>query len=242
MRNAAVQAHFGRISHSTKHPMRLSAGFALLSRFVTRPLLPAGACLALAAAATIAGCDRAPAQPAGGAHAGIAFPSDKEIDQALQVAFAQDPDNARARDLVHLLGGDQGKLEYQVRRVIYRQGSFEAQYDVALHMGQDGAESLRQLYASMVPADEAAKLQDKSLAGYEQWLKDSAQALDKAAPQQAATLRSSLVALGACYRDRKSGTSVALMQGLAALVSPARDGWYAEKMQSPRLKVLCLPV
>lgn len=196
----------------------------------------------LAAAAGLAGCDRPAAQGRGTPHAGIVFPADGDIDQALQAAFAQDPGNAKARELVRLLGGEQGRLEYKVHRVVYRQGAFEARYDVALHMGQDGAESLRQLYATMVPADEAAKLQDKSLDGYEQWLRRSAEALDKAAPQQAATLRASLAALGSCYRERKSGDSVALMQGLGALVSPARDGWYAEKMQSPGLQVLCLPV
>lgn len=206
-----------------------------------RPVLRrcAGTALVLSTLAALSGCDPVGTPP--GRAAGPTYPEDEQITKALQEDYAQDPSSAQARDLVRRLGGDQGTLQYAVRRVVYRQPAYEVHYDVALKLAQDGAESLRALYASMVPAPEDAKLQDKSLAGYEQWLAAQAQALEKTDKAQAAALRRSVETLGKCYRERKSGETVDLMGGLRALVSPARDGFYAEKLESPRLQLVCLP-
>jgi hypothetical protein len=187
-----------------------------------------------AAALCLAGC-----KPGAG---GISFPADSDISQALQANFEQDANNAKARELIQTLGGEKGQLDYKVRKVIYRQGAFEAQYDVSLRMGQSGAESLQKLYATMVPKEEAAKLPDQGVTAYEKWLADNAQALDKGNPQQAAALRETLQNLGKCYREAKAGDSVTLMEGLGALISPARDGWYADKLQSAQARLRCLPV
>ena len=172
----------------------------------------------------------------------IAFPADADIAHALQANFEQDANNAKARELVQTLGGEKGQLDYKVRRVIYRQGAFEAQYDVSLRMARSGAESLQKLYATMIPKEEAAKLPEQTLAAYEKWLGDNAQTLEKTNPPQATALRDTLRKLGECYRDTKANDSVALMDGLGALISPARDGWYADKLQSPQAQLRCLPV
>ena len=173
---------------------------------------------------------------------GISFPADGDIAAALQANFAQDPNSAKARELVKLLGGDKGQLDYKVHDVIYRQGAFETRYDVSLRMGQGGAESLQKLYATMIPKEEAAKLPEQTLAAYEKSLADSAAALEKTNPQQGAALRATLDNLGKCYRDAKANDSVALMNGLNALISPARSGWYADKLQSPQVELRCLPL
>ena len=55
-------------------------------------------------------------------------------------------------------------------------------------------------------------------------------------------LRASLDNLGKCYRDAKAGDGVALMSRLAALISPERGGWYAERLQSPAVQLHCLPL
>ncbi|AMM24595.1 hypothetical protein [Variovorax sp. PAMC 28711] len=173
---------------------------------------------------------------------GVTFPADADIASALQANFAQDPNSAKARELVQLLGGEKGQLDYKVRKVIYRQGAFETLYDVSLRMGQGGADSLQKLYATMIPKEEAAKLPEQTLAAYEKWLADSAAALEKTQPQQAVALRATIDNLGKCYRDAKANDSVALMDSLGALISPARDGWYADKLQSPQVQLRCLPL
>ena len=208
-----------------------------LDRFTPRSVL----CLAaVMAVALLSGCERAGNTGAVTRNT-ISFPGDGDISAALQANFVQDPNTAKARELVQLLGGEKGRLDYKVNKVIYRQGAFEALYDVSLKMGQPGAESLQKLYATMIPKDEAAKLPDQSLAAYEKWLADSAATLEKSSPQQATALRATLDNLGKCYRTVKADESVALMDGLGALISPARDGWYADKLQSPQVQLRCLP-
>lgn len=200
-----------------------------------RPARAACLGLALAAGALLAACDskRSPAAD---------FPDDAQIVSALRADFTEDPNNARARTLIAQLGGEKGALDYGIRRVISRQGAFEAHYDVTLRMGQAGGASLSQLYAQMIPAEEAARLpQPVTLPEQEKWLRQQAEALQKTAPQEAAALVGTLDALGPCYRDAKAGDSVTLMTGLAALLSPTRDGWYAERLQSPRVELRCLP-
>ena len=174
--------------------------------------------------------------------AAIAFPEDADIAKALQANMAQDANSAKARELIQTLGGEKGQLDYKVHRVVYRQGAFEAQYDVSLRMGQTGADSLQKLYATMIPKEEAAKLPEQTLGAYEKWLGDNAQSLEKSDPQQGAALKATLQNLGQCFREVKPNDSVALMSGLAALISPARDGWYADKLQSPQAQLRCLPL
>ena len=174
--------------------------------------------------------------------AAIAFPEDADIAKALQANMAQDANSAKARELIQTLGGEKGQLDYKVHRVVYRQGAFEAQYDVSLRMGQTGADSLQKLYATMIPKEEAAKLPEQTLGSYEKWLGDNAQSLEKSDPQQGAALKATLQNLGQCFREVKPNDSVALMSGLAALISPARDGWYADKLQSPQAQLRCLPL
>jgi len=194
---------------------------------------------AVALALILTACGRG---ESGSAHDGIGFPADSAIAQALQQDFAQNPGNAQARTLIATLGGDKGALGYKIHRVIYRQGAFEAQYDVSLHMAQAGKDSLQKLYAGMVPEDQRAKLPEQTLPAYEKWLGEQATALEKTDAAQAAGLRRTLASLGECYRNAKAGDDVLLMEGLSALVSPARDGWYAEKMESARLQLHCLPL
>ncbi len=190
----------------------------------------------VACAAGLTACD-----PRAGGSA-IRFPGDSDISQALQADFAQDSDSAKARELIQTLGGEKGQLDYKVRKVIYRQGAFEAQYDVSLRMGQSGAESLQKLYATMVPKEEAAKLPTQTLESYAKWLSESAQALEKGNPQQAAALSHMLESLDKCYRNAQPSDSIALMDGLGALISPERDGWHADKLQSPKAQFRCLPL
>ncbi|WP_371436645.1 hypothetical protein [Polaromonas sp.] len=202
---------------------------------------PALTVLFVALTCSLSACNRS-ADSAVVTHNGVTFPGDPDISSALQANFAQDPNSAKARELVQLLGGEKGQLDYKVRKVIYRQGAFETLYDVSLRMGQGGAESLQKLYATMIPKEEAAKLPEQTLAAYEKWLGDSAASLEKTQPQQAAALRATIDNLGKCYRDAKANDSVALMVGLGALISPARDGWYADKLQSPQVQLRCLPL
>ena len=185
----------------------------------------------------VSACDRP-----GAGHAGIAFPDDAAITQALKTDFDGNPDNAAARELIATLGGTQGRLDYRIQRVVSRQGAFEAQYDVSLHLSRAGAESLQQLYGNMIPKDVREKLPEQTLAAYETWLANQAASGDKTDAAQAAALRRSLATLNECYKTAKAGDDVTLMQGLAALVSPARDGWYAEKLESSQLRLRCLPL
>ena len=201
---------------------RLSAGMA------------AGALLV-----SLTACER---PGAGARHDGIAFPDDTAITQALKTDFDSNPDNAAARELIATLGGAQGRLDYRIQRVVYRQGAFEARYDVSLHLARTGAESLQQLYGNMIPKEVREKLPEQTLAAYETWLAGQAASGDKSDAAQAAALRRSLATLNECYRNAKAGDDVLLMQGLAALVSPARDGWFAEKLESPQLRLRCLPL
>lgn len=174
--------------------------------------------------------------------ANIHYPTDETISQALRAQFTRDPANAEARQLVQTLGGAQGRLDYRVKEVIYRQGSFEARYDAVLHLGQAGAKSLEQLYGSMLPTQEQAKLSDKNLGGYETWLRAQAEQSRKKSPQEAAALVATLDMLNECYRKAAAGSDVVVIEGLAALISPARSGWHADKLASPATQVRCLPV
>lgn len=186
--------------------------------------------------ALLAACSPRPA------HEALAFPADTAIAGALRSNFESDPDSARARELVATLGGAQGTVDYGIRRVVWRQGSYEVQYDVHLRMGQNGADSLRGLYAQMIPAEAVQKLPQQTQEAYVQWLRAQADGLDKSAPQQAARLRASLDSLDACYAKAKAGDAVTLMTGLGALLSPERSGWYVERLQAPGMQLRCLPV
>ena len=125
--------------------------------------------------------------------------------------------------------------------MIYRQGAYEARYDAVLVMGQPGLQSLQALYASMIPEAERAKLPQASLEAYETWLQQQAQALKKTSAPQATGLENTLEMLGKCYRDQPAGAEVTVMQGLAALISPERNGLYAEKLAQPDTTAHCLP-
>lgn len=187
--------------------------------------------LYLAAGAGLAACN--PQAPS--------FPSDAQISAALEAQFAADPHSAAARELVRTLGGDKGRLRYQVHQVIYRQGAYEARYDAVLVMGQPGTQSLQGLFAGMIPEAERAKLPQASLEAYEGWLRQHAQSLEKTSPQQAQALAQTLDLLGKCYRDRQPGAEVTVMQGLGALISHERNGLFAEKLALPETTVQCLP-
>ncbi|RZJ62634.1 MAG: hypothetical protein EON49_01555 [Acidovorax sp.] len=186
------------------------------------------------AVATLCGCSPSAAPP-------IVFPSDVQISAALEAQFAGDRHSAAARELIRTLGGDKGKLRYQIHQVIYRQGAYEARYDAVLVMGQPGLQSLQALYASMIPEAERTKLPQASLEVYEGWLKEQAQALKKTSAPQAAALEKTLELLGNCYRDQQAGAEVIVMQGLGALISPERNGLYAEKLALPDTTARCLP-
>ena len=43
------------------------------------------------------------------------------------------------------------------------------------------------------------------------------------------------------HRDQKAGAEVTVMEGLGALVSPERNGWFAEKLALPDTVARCLP-
>eukprot|EP01037_Dinobryon_pediforme_P010795 gene10795-10871_t len=171
----------------------------------------------------------------------IAYPNDAQIAAALEAQFAGDSHSAAARELIRTLGGEKGKLRYQIHQVIYRQGAYEARYDAVLVMGQPGAQSLQALYATMIPEAERAKLPQASLETYEGWLQQQAQTLKKTSAQQAAALENTLELLGKCYRDQKAGAEVTVMQGLGALISPERNGLFAEKLALPDTTARCLP-
>ena len=175
------------------------------------------------------------------APAGAVYPTDAQVSAALQTQFQTDPHSAAARDLIRTLGGDKGALRYQIHKVIYRQGAYEARYDALLVMGQPGAQSLQALYASMIPETERSRLGEASLDAYEKWLKGQAQALQKTSPPQAQALKDTLELLGKCYRDAKAGSEVMVMQGLGALISPERSGLFAEKLALPDTRAHCLP-
>ena len=188
--------------------------------------------LYLAAGAGLAACTP---------QAAPSFPSDAQISAALEAQFAADPHSAAARELVRTLGGEKGRLRYQIHQVIYRQGAYEARYDAVLVMGQPGTQSLQSLFAGMIPEAERAKLPQPSLEAYEGWLRQHAQSLEKTSPPQAQALVQTLDLLGKCYRDRQPGAEVTVMQGLGALISPERNGLFAEKLALPDTTVQCLP-
>ncbi|RZJ14017.1 MAG: hypothetical protein EON50_07630 [Acidovorax sp.] len=171
----------------------------------------------------------------------IAYPDDQQIAAALEAQFASDRHSAAARDLIRTLGGEKGKLRYQIHQVIYRQGPYEARYDAVLVMGQPGAQSLQALYATMIPEAERAKLPQASLEAYEGWLKQQAESLKKTSAPQAAALENALETLGKCYRDQQAGAEITVMQGLGALISPERNGLFAEKLALPDTTARCLP-
>ena len=139
------------------------------------------------------------------------------------------------------LGGEKGRLRYQIHHVIWRQGAFEARYDAVLVMGQAGEQSLRALYTSMVPEAERAKLPDAKLETYEAWLRQQADALKKTSAAQAQALSGTLDMLNKCYRNKPASAEVVVMQGLGALLSPERNGWFAEKLALPDTTAQCLP-
>lgn len=195
-------------------------------------------CAWLFAAGVLGACTPSPTPPALG---GIAFPTDAQISEALEAQFASDRHSGAARELVRTLGGDKGRLRYQIHHVIYRQGAYEARYDAVLVMGQPGAQSLQAIYASMIPEAERAKLPQASLEAYEGWLKQQAESLKKSAPPQAQALAGTLEMLGKCYRGKEAGAEVTVMQGLGALLSPERKGLFAEKLALPDTTVQCLP-
>lgn len=198
-----------------------------------KSITPHGAVLT-AATLLLAACSPSAPPP-------ITYPSDAQISAALETQFASDRNSAAARELIRTLGGDKGKLRFQIHHVIYRQGSYEARYDAVLVMGQPGAQSLQALYASMIPEPEHAKLPEASLPAYENWLKQQAETLKKTSAPQAAALQNTLEMLGKCYRDQQAGTEVTVMQGLGALISPERNGLYAEKLALPDTTARCLP-
>lgn len=191
--------------------------------------------MACAAVLTIAACDRGVGQA-------TSFPSDEVIVKALRANFTEDPNGGRARDMLQTLGGAKGELDYRVRRVIYRNGSFEVHYDIGLRMGQAGTESLKQLYASMIPEAARGPLPEQTLPAYERWLNEESSRIEKTNPAQAEALRATLKRLGSCYGTVKAGDRVDLMNAVRALLSPERSGWYAEKMDAPALDLQCLPL
>lgn len=191
-------------------------------------------CLYMAAATTLLACS--PSSPPT-----IAYPTDTQISAALEAQFTNDRHSAAARDLIRTLGGDKGKLRYQIHHVIHRQGAFEARYDAVLVMGQPGAQSLQALYASMIPEAERTKLPQASLEAYEGWLRQQAESLKKTSAPQAQALANTLELLGKCYRDQQAGAEVTVMQGLGALISPERNGLFAEKLALPDTTARCLP-
>jgi hypothetical protein len=191
--------------------------------------------LAGAVALALAGCSRPGTES-------IAYPSDAQISAALEAQFQQDPNSAAARELIRTLGGDKGRLRYQINQVIARPGgAFEARYDAVLVMGQPGADSLRGLFATMVPEPERAKLPQASLEAYEGWLRQQAESLKKTSAPQGAALQATLELLGKCYRDQKVGAEVTVMQGLGAVLSPERNGLFAEKLALADTTARCLP-
>jgi hypothetical protein len=169
------------------------------------------------------------------------YPTDAQISSALEAQFASDRNSTAARDLVRTLGGEQGKLRYQIHQVIYRQGAYEARYDAVLVMGQPGVQTLQALYASMIPDAERAKLAQGSLQAYESWLRQQADSLKKTSAPQGQALLDTLDLLGKCYRGKETGAEVTVMQGLGALLSPERKGLYAEKLALPDTTMQCLP-
>lgn len=193
----------------------------------------------LVAMSALAACSPSGAPPALGS---IAFPADEQVTAALEAQFASDRNSAAARDLVRTLGGDKGRLRYQIHQVIYRQGAYEARYDAVLVMGQPGAQSLQALYASMIPEAERTKLPAGDLNAYEGWLKQQAESLKKTSAPQAQALAGTLEMLDKCYRGKEAGAEVTVMQGLGALLSPERKGGlHAEKLALPDTTVQCLP-
>lgn len=192
----------------------------------------------IALASALVACSPSSTPPAGTA---ITYPTDAQITTALEAQFAGDRNSAAARELVRTLGGEKGRLRYQIHHVIWRQGAYEARYDAVLVMGQPGEQSLQALYTSMVPEAERAKLPDAKLETYEAWLRQQADALKKSSAAQAQALSGTLDMLNKCYRDKAAGAEVVVMQGLGALLSPERNGWFAEKLALPDTTAQCLP-
>ncbi|GAB2466515.1 hypothetical protein GCM10027082_17620 [Comamonas humi] len=189
----------------------------------------------LTAALALAACSPSP---------GISYPDDAQIAAALDQQLATDPNSAAALALIRTLGGEQGKLRYQIKRVVYRQGAYEVHYDAALHMGQAGTDSLKALYASMIPEAERGKLSPDALETYEGWLKQHAETLQKDAAHrgEGQVLANTVALLDQCYRRVKPGEEIPVLQTLGALLSPERKGLYAEKIVLPGTTVRCLPL
>lgn len=198
---------------------------------IARPALT----LILASAAA-AGCS--PTTGSGGA---VAFPTDAQINTALQAQFAADAHSAAARDLIRTLGGEDGRLRYQIHHVIYRQGAYEVRYDAVLVMGQPGDQSLLGLYATLIPEADRAGLAKSDIDAQEAWLARHAQVLGRTNAAQGQTLANTLQVLRECYRGKQTGAEVTVMRGLAALISPERNGLYAEKLASADATAHCLP-
>ncbi|WP_226858548.1 hypothetical protein [Diaphorobacter aerolatus] len=175
---------------------------------------------------------------------GISFPEDAKIAEALQTQLKNDPNSATARELVRTLGGEKGSLKFLIKDVIYRQGAYEVHYDAALVMGQAGTDSLKALYAGMVPEADRTRLTPDTRETYEAWLKNQAETLQKDPARKAAgdALASTVELLNQCYQDAKPGAEIPVMQGLGALLSPARSGLYAEKLPRADITVRCLPM
>lgn len=175
---------------------------------------------------------------------GVSYPDDAQISAALEQQLADNPQNTAAHELVRTMGGPQGKLRYQIKRVIFRQNAYEVHYDAALVMGQAGTQSLQAIYAEMIPEAERTKLGEGTLDAYEQWLNRHAETLRKDPAQQAQgeVLANSVSMLGKCYREVQPGDEVVVMQGLAAMLLPERAGMYAEKLVTPQTSIRCLPI
>ena len=197
--------------------------------------------LIIAAIFSLSACS--PSSNSGSSH-NVSFPDDKQISESLSAQLKNDPNSATARDLVHSLGGEKGDLKFLIKDVIYRDGAYEVHYDAALVMGQAGTDSLKTLYSGMVPEAERAKLTPDTRETYEAWLKSHAETLKKDAGSKAAgvALANTIELLNTCYQDAKPGTEIPVMQGLGALLSPARSGLYAEKIARPDVTVRCLPM
>jgi len=174
----------------------------------------------------------------------ITYPDDAQISLALDRQLADNPQSTAVQDLVRTLGGPQGKLRYQIKRVIFRQNAYEVHYDAALVMGQAGTQSLQTIYAQMIPESERAKLTGATLDTYEQWLNQHAESLKKDPAQrvQGEILAESVSMLGKCYRQAQPDNEIVVMQGLAAMLLPEREGMYAEKLLVPHTSVSCLPL
>ena len=72
-------------------------------------------------------------------------------------------------------------------------------------------------------------------------MRQQADALKKTSAAQAQALSGTLDMLNKCYRNKPASAEVVVMQGLGALLSPERNGWFAEKLALPDTTAQCLP-